>query len=59
MDGLFLLLIFLVTCTVILRFVATAARNSAREDLMRQIVEEHRRMKRLDELYGRDKEERK
>ncbi len=56
MDGMFLLLVCLVAVSLILRSMATAARNSAKEEIVREVVREHLRKKKLDELYGRDQE---
>ena len=54
MDGMFILLVCLVAVSYILRSMATAARNSAKEEVVREVVREHMRKKKLDELYGRD-----
>ena len=54
MDGMFVLLVVLVAGSIILRAMADAARNSAKEELVRRVVKEHIRQRKLDELYGRN-----
>tara|TARA_Y100000592_G_scaffold101037_1_gene184855 strand:+ start:68016 stop:68192 length:177 start_codon:yes stop_codon:yes gene_type:complete len=54
MDGMFVLLVVLVAGSIILRAMANAARNSAKEELVRRVVKEHIRQRKLDELYGRN-----
>ena len=57
MDGAFIFLVLLVAGTIILRSMAHAARNSAKEEIIRKVVKEHIRQRKLDELYGRDQKE--
>ena len=54
----FIFLIVLVFFTVVLRAVNSAARNSALEQHRREVIREYIRKKRLDQLYGRDNEDR-
>lgn len=54
MDGMFVFLVILVAGTIILRSMAQAARNSAKEEIARKVAKEHIRQRKLDELYGRD-----
>ena len=54
LDGAFIFLIIMVAVSIILRGKVEAARNSAKEELVRRVVKEHIRQKKLDELYGRD-----
>ncbi len=58
MDTMFIFLIVLVFFTVVLRAVNSAARNSALEQHRREVIREYIRKKRLDQLYGRDNEDR-
>ena len=55
MDGAFIFLVILVAGTIILRSMAHAARNSAKEEIIRKVIKEHIRQRKLDELYGRDR----
>ena len=58
MEGLLILLLVLAASTgVLLRFVNTAAQKSAIEELRREELREHLRRKRIDKLYGRDRDE--
>ena len=58
MEGLLILLLVLAASTgVLLRFVNTAAQKSATEELRREELREHLRRKRIDKLYGRDRDE--
>ena len=57
MDGALLFLIILVTISAILRSMIRASQNSAKEEAIRQVVRDHIQRKRLDMLYGRDKDE--
>ena len=54
-DGAFIFLVIMVAIAIILRAKIEAARNSAKEELVRRVVKEHIRQSKLDELYGRDK----
>ena len=54
-DGAFIFLVIMVAIAIILRAKIEAARNSAKEELVRRVVKEHIRQRKLDELYGRDK----
>lgn len=55
MDGMFILLVALVAITIVLRAMAEAARNSAKEEIVRRVLKEHIRQRKIDELYGRDR----
>ena len=58
MEGLLILLLVLAASTgVLLRFVNTAAQKSATEELRREVLREYLRRKRIDKLYGRDRDE--
>ena len=41
------------------RFINRAAQQSAREELQRKIVKEYLRQRRIDELYGRERDNEK
>lgn len=56
LDGTFIFLVIMVAVAIILRAKVEASRNSAKEEIIRKVVREHVRKKKLDELYGRDQE---
>jgi len=56
MDSMFYLLVLLVAITFVLRATAAASQNSAKEEMIRKVVKEHVQKRKLDELYGRDRE---
>ncbi len=56
LDGTFVFLVIMVAVAIILRAKVEAARNSAKEEVIRKVVRDHIRKRKLDELYGRDQE---
>lgn len=56
-DGMFLVLVVLVAITIVLRLMVEASKNSAKEELVRRVIKEHVRQKKLDELYGRNQKD--
>jgi len=58
MDMIFWLLVVLVGFSLVLRSANITAQKSAQESLRREVLREYLRKKRLDELYGRNNEER-
>ena len=56
MEEALVLLLFLMGVHIFFRFANEAARKSANEELRREILREYLRRKRVDELYGRDRD---
>ena len=57
MDGIFLFILLMFGVYMVFRFAAIASAKSAQEEIKREIVREYFRKRRIDELYGRDRED--